>query len=156
MSLRQRATRARLEDDSKPESVAGGHSKRSKVTKLLYPSPASIFNLFLDTPEFANPRCVHCALCCSSLSLALLDRYFVSVTTSTHITRASWRWCYGPSIHCPRSSRKRERDDCSSEYSGGLSRYLGADNRLLQFYCMRSAGRATDPGTTAVIGSASK
>lgn len=135
MSIRQRAARARVQGDSKPESVARDHSKGSEVSKLLYSLSSldiEVLDSFIDTLDFANPRRVPCDLCRGSLSRALLDGCFVSVTASTLLTRATWRGCYWPSIHCPRSSWKRERHDRSSEYSGGHSRYLGANNRLLQ------------------------
>jgi len=94
MSIRQRATKAPVQGDSKSESVAGDHSKRSEVPKPLYSLSSldiKVLDLFIDTPDFANPRCVPCDLCRGPLSLALLVGYFDSVTTSTLLTRATWR-----------------------------------------------------------------
>jgi len=94
MSIRQRATRAPVQGDSKSESVAGDHSKPSEVSKLLYSLSSldiKVLDLFIDTPDFVNPRCVPCDLCRGPLSLALLVGYFDSVTTSTLLTRVTWR-----------------------------------------------------------------
>ncbi len=93
MSIRQRAARVRVQGDSKPKSD-GGHYKRSEVTMLLYSLSSldiQVLDLFIDTWDFANPRCVHCDLFCASLGLALLDGRFVSVATSTYLTRVTWR-----------------------------------------------------------------